>query len=122
MTEALPRVSTAGRRRMRAFFFTMRCTPMASTMVTMAGSPSGMADTARDTEVIKISSTGMPFISPTAKMTAQAARATKPRYLPSWASFCCRGVWVSFSPSSRPAILPISVSIPVPVTTAVAVP
>ena len=55
-------------------------------------------------------------------MTAQAARATKPRYFPSWLSFCCRGVWVSCSPASIPAILPISVCIPVPVTTAVAVP
>ena len=122
ITEALPNVSTAGRRRMRAFFFTIRWTPMASTMVTIAGRPSGMADTARETEVIKISSTGMPLNSPTAKITAQAAKAKKPRYFPSWASFCCRGVWVSASPSSRPAILPISVRIPVPVTTAVAVP
>ena len=90
--------------------------------MTIAGRPSGIADTARETAVMKISSTSMPFIRPTTKIIVQAARATMPRYLPSWASFCCKGVWVSLSPSSRPAILPISVCIPVPVTTAVAVP
>ena len=52
----------------------------------------------------------------------QAARARIPRYLPSWANFFCSGVWLSFSLSSRLAIRPISVSIPVAVTTATAVP
>ena len=47
MTEALPRVSTAGRRRIMALRLTMRCTPRESTMVTMAGRPSGMAETAK---------------------------------------------------------------------------
>ena len=122
MIEALPSVSTAGRRRMSAFFFTIRCTPMERTIVTMAGSPSGIAETASETAVIKISSTSMPESSPTTKMTAQANSATMPRYLPSCASFFCSGVCPSSSPSSRPAMRPISVCIPVAVTTAVAVP
>lgn len=43
MTEAQPRVSTAGRRLMMALRLAIRPTPMARTMVTMAGRPSGMA-------------------------------------------------------------------------------
>ena len=77
---------------MSAFFLTMRCTPIASTIVTMAGSPSGMAETARETAVINISRTFMPFSSPTINIIAQAASAIMPRYFPSCASFFCRGV------------------------------
>ena len=105
-----------------AFFLTMRVTPSESTTVTIAGSPSGIADTASDTAVINISITSIPAASPTINTTAHAARATMPRYLPSLASFFCRGVLLSFSPASSPAILPICVFIPVPVTAAVAVP
>ena len=47
ITEALPSVSTAGRRRMMAFFFTMRVTPSESTTVTMAGKPSGLRQVRR---------------------------------------------------------------------------
>ena len=122
MTEALPKVSTAGRRRIIAFLLTIRCTPMDSTMVTMAGRPSGMAETARETAVIKISRAGIPLEMPTTKITAQQAIANAPSILPNWVSFCCRGVWPSSSLSRRFAILPISVSIPVAVTIAVAVP
>ena len=122
MTEALPNVSTAGSLRIIAFFLAMRCTPMERTMVTIAGNPSGIAETAKDTAVMKISMVGIPFKMPTTKMTPQAAIARNPKYLPSWASFCCSGVWVSSSLSKRFAILPISVSMPVAVTMAAAVP
>ena len=44
--ETEPRVSTAGRRRMMAWRWAMRCTPMASVIVISAGNPSGMAETA----------------------------------------------------------------------------
>ena len=122
ITDALPRVSTAGSLRIMAFLLTMRCTPMESTIVTMAGSPSGMAETARETAVIKISRAGMPLDTPTTKMTAQAASARMPRYFPSCESFCWSGVCVSSSPSNRFAIFPISVCMPVAVMIAVAVP
>ncbi len=46
-----------------------------------------MADTARETEIMKISITAIPSKSPTTKMTAQAARARRPRDFPSPASF-----------------------------------
>ena len=60
ITVALPRASTAGRRRMMAFCAIICCTPMASTMVTMASSPSGMAATARLMAVINISPASFP--------------------------------------------------------------
>ena len=108
---------------MMAFFLTMRVTPMDSTIVTTAGSPSGMAETASETAVMKISSqSAFGMHAPMMKMTAHATSATMPRYFPSCASFCCKGVLVSGSPAKRPAILPISVFMPVPVTTAFAVP
>ena len=52
-----------------------------STTVTIAGSPSGIADTASDTAVINISSVGILFITPTVNIIAQAAKAIKPKYL-----------------------------------------
>ena len=55
MTDAQPRVSTAGRHLMMALRLAMRPTPMASTMVTMAGRPSGIAATARATAVRNMS-------------------------------------------------------------------
>ena len=47
-TVALPSVSTAGRLLTSAFFFAMRCTPSAMTMVDVAGSPSGMIEIASE--------------------------------------------------------------------------
>ena len=44
------------------------------------------------------------------------------KYLPNCANFCCQGVCASFSLCNRLAILPISVFIPVAVTTAIPVP
>ena len=71
---------------MMAFFLTMRVTPMESTMVTTAGRPSGIAETASETAVMKSSSQSSPTHAPTTKMMAHAASATMPRYLPSCAS------------------------------------
>ena len=50
ITVAQPSVSTAGSRRTSTWRAAMRCTPMASAMVTMAGSPSGTAATASETD------------------------------------------------------------------------
>jgi len=118
MTEALPSVSTAGSFRMIAPRPTIRLTPSDSTMVTIAGSPSGIAETANETLVMNISMSSMPSISPTTNTTAQAARAATPSALPSFTSFCCSGVWLSNSPSSSSAMRPTSVAMPVAVTTA----
>ena len=64
MTVVAPRVSTAGNRRISACLSTMRVTPRASVMVTIAGRPSGMAATARLTAVRNISTSGSPRSTP----------------------------------------------------------
>ncbi len=58
-----PSVSTAGRRRMMALRRAMRVTPMASVIVITAGSPSGIAATARPTAAMTISGQGSPWTS-----------------------------------------------------------
>ena len=55
MTLAEPSVSTAARCRTMAFRRAMRCTPIESTAVTTAGSPSGTAATASATPRISTS-------------------------------------------------------------------
>ena len=96
ITPAQPRVSTAGSFLTMARRFAMRPTPRASTMVTMAGRPSGMAATARDTAVRNMSSIPRPWSRPTPNITAHTHRHTKDRALEISAIFFCRGV----SPSS----------------------
>ncbi len=86
ITVALPKVSTAGSFRITAFFFTIRCTPSESMIVTMAGKPSGIAATARLTDVINISNSGCFFQSPTKNMIMQIPRDRMPRILLVWAS------------------------------------
>ena len=117
ITPAQPRVSTAGRRLTMAPRLTIRWTPSASTMVTMAGSPSGMAATARDTAVMNIPSRALPWSRPAPNITAHTHRHTKERVLEISAIFFWSGVWLSSSPSSIPAMRPISVSMPVAVIT-----
>ena len=122
ITLAQPSVSTACRRRMTAPRRKMRPTLSASVMVTMAGSPSGMAATASETPVSSISSKSPPCRKPsrpTARQITTQAAATK---RPSCFSFSCRGVRPSLASSIMPAILPISVAMPVAVTTASALP
>ena len=119
ITPAHPKVSTAGS------FFTMaprwaiRPTPRARTMVTMAGSPSGMAATARETAVRNMSSRSFPWMSPTPNITAHTHRHRKDRVLEISPIRRWRGVSVPPLSSSRPAICPIWVSIPVAHTRAV---
>ena len=58
MTETLPSASTAVRRRIRALRLTIRCTPIASEIVTTAGSASGTTATARAMPKITMSRSG----------------------------------------------------------------
>lgn len=53
MTEVHPSVSTEGRLLTMAFFLAMRRVPSARHVVMTAGRPSGMAATARATDVLK---------------------------------------------------------------------
>ena len=56
------------------------------------------------------------------QLHTQMASTRQVRILESWASLICKGVLPSSACASAPAILPISVFMPVPVTMAVAVP
>ena len=118
-TPAQPRVSTAGSFFTMAFRPASRWMPRARTMVTMAGRPSGMAATARETAVRNISSSPFPWNSPTPNITAHTARHRKDRDL----DISPIRRWSGVSPSplsrSRPAICPIWVPIPVATTRAV---
>ena len=69
----LPSVSTAGSLRMIARRFAMRDTPMASVMVTAAGSPSGIAPTASATAAMNISTGFSPRQMPSAKVATASA-------------------------------------------------
>ena len=120
---AQPRVSTAVRRRMIALRRDMLVTPMDSTTVTTAARPSGIAATARDTAIMKEFSTVSKVKPParsicTPKITTQMPSTSQVRIFDSWESFICRGVWPSSALASASAILPISVSMPVAVMTA----
>ena len=60
ITDALPKVSTAGSFFTMAFFLTILWTPIARTIVDTAASPSGIAATAKETAVINIESGSFP--------------------------------------------------------------
>ena len=66
ITDVLPSVSTTGRRRTSALRLTMRRTPMASEIVTTAGSASGTTATASAMPKMNMSSTGKPAPEPEA--------------------------------------------------------
>ena len=122
ITVAQPRVSTDGRLRTIALCLDIRISPRASIMVTIAGSPSGIAATARETEVINISSGGIFLNVPMIKIIPHMTSAATPSALPVSASRFCSGVCGGVVSLSIEAILPTSVFIPVFTATARAVP
>ena len=102
-------------------------TPMDSTTVTTAASPSGIAATARETATMKELSTSsksrLPaFSSCTPKTTAQIPKTNHVSTLESWFNLICKGVSPASVFCSASAILPISVSMPTAVTTATPLP
>ncbi len=122
MTVAEPSVSTAARWRTMALRAAIRCTPSDRTAVTTAGRPSGTAATASATPRISTSKTAAnPCTSSTSRMVAiiTTAMATTmiPNTLPTLSSWSCSGVRSSRSCPRRSAIRPISVCMPVAVTT-----
>jgi hypothetical protein len=118
ITVALPSVSTAGSLRINTFRVAIRRTPMASAMVTMAGSPSGTAATASDTAAMKTCSAGIPRASPATAVTATIPRHSAISTRLTRASRACKGVVVTDAPAMRWAIFPSSVFIPVAATSA----
>ena len=122
-TDADPSVSTDDSRLTIACRRAIRCTPRASTTERMAGSPSGTAATASETPTRRTSTTSLAWLTSdvrrmaTTTTTAMATTAS-PRARPMTATSRCSGVGTSsVAPSSR-ATRPISVCIPVAVTTA----
>ena len=97
ITLAEPSVSTAARWRTIALRRAMRCTPIESTAVTTAGSPSGTAATASATPRISTSKMAeAPRTSSTTMIvtiiTTAMATTTMPRSLPVRSSSRCSGV------------------------------
>jgi hypothetical protein len=112
----LLRVSTAGSRRMIARLLAMRATPIARVMVTTAGSPSGMAPTARATAAVSMSAGDSPRTMPSTKVSSASPRmATVSTWLNREILRVSGVSSVSASPTRR-WMRPISVSSPVATT------
>ncbi len=88
----------------------------------MAGSPSGIAATARLTEVINISKGGRSLYKPIRNTKPQITSAAMPRTFPVLASLFCKGVSGVSSSIIILAICPTCVSIPVAITTPIPLP
>ena len=112
-----PSVSTAGSR------FTIACrraisrVPMESRAVTTAGRPVGIAATASATPVMNSVSNDSPRTRPSTTTKTRATAAMDAMIFESPSSCFCRGVLSVSVLDSRSAMCPISVSMPVAVTT-----
>ena len=85
--ELLPKVSTAGSFLIIALFLDILVTPIDSIIVTTAGSPSGIAATARPTDVINISLIDIPLNRPIINIARHITRHIIPKLFPIPASF-----------------------------------
>ena len=117
ITVVEPSVSTAESFLRMARFCAMRHMPMDSVTVTTAGRPSGIAATASATAVIAASVQGRPRAKSSEKMTVTTTPAIAASFFPSVSSCFCSGVSDSTVLAIMPASLPISVAMPVAVTT-----
>ena len=122
-----PSVSTAVSRRMTAWRLLIFVTPMDSTTVTTVARPSGIAATARDTATMKLSSMDWAVNFPAimrsnTNMNRHMPSTILDKELLSWPSLRCKGVSSCSVWAKTSAILPISVSMPVEVTTALPLP
>ena len=131
ITCAQPRASTAVSLRMIAPRFDILVTPMESTTVTTAASPSGIAATARLTAIMNELRKPGRVIAPSftsicktfiPRMMIHITSTAIESILLSWSRLFWRGVSSSSAFAIAPAILPISVSMPVATTTASARP
>ncbi|OQB54119.1 MAG: hypothetical protein BWX99_02233 [Deltaproteobacteria bacterium ADurb.Bin151] len=94
---------------MIAFRLAIRFTPMASVIVTAAGSPSGMAPTASATAAMNISTAPSPRHIPTANVRAARIRIATRRTLLNDAIFTVSGVERSAAPAIISEMRPVSV-------------
>ena len=116
-TVVLPSVSTAGSRRTMARRRAIRCTPMASAMVTTAGRPSGTAATARLIPASAASPVGNPRIAATTARATAAIAIARVIARPTRSSWRVSGVSSGCCSPSSSAIRPSSVSSPVATAT-----
>ena len=119
ITDTQPRLSTAFKSLMIACSFAICCVPIACTIVTIEPSASGIAATARATANINASRTGILRYRLNTKISAQIIRIPPASRLPKRSIESSRGVSFSCVSFIIPAIFPISVFIPVAVTTAI---
>jgi hypothetical protein len=122
MTDVLPSASTAGSLRMIALRRAIRATPMASTTVTAAGSPSGIAATDRATVAWNRSITFCPWTSPTTKVNAATPMMAYISHMLNRAISRVSGVERSSADWISRWIFPTSVRSPVATTIPVACP
>ena len=122
MTDTQPRLSTAFKSFMTAFSFAIFWVPIACTMVTIELSASGIAATARATANIRESMIVLPCQMDKPNTSAQITIMMIASLPENLSRLCCRGVFFSLAAFISAAILPISVFIPVPVTTTIALP
>ena len=94
----------------------MRDTPMASVIVTAAGSPSGMAPTASATAALNIANGSSPRIRPTPKVIAARPKMAYNSTRLSAAILSANGVERSSADPTSSEMRPISVWSPVAVT------
>ena len=117
IADVAPSVSTERSRFTIAPLAASACVPSESTVVTTAGSPVGIAATARLIPMMKSSSKSSPWISPRTTTSASAAPAMIVSRTVSWSSWRVSGVFSCSTWLSIPEIRPTSVAIPVVVTT-----
>ena len=113
ITVAPPSVSTAGRRRITACRLAIRETPIARVIATAAGSPSGIAPTARATTATNMSAAGSPRSTPTTKVSAARARMIAVSQALNDASLRVSGVAIVSALPTRRWISPSWVAAPV---------
>ena len=116
--DVLPKVSTAGRLFIIAFFLTILCTLKARTTVTTVANPSGIAATANAIAVLNASKTVKPDSISIKKTTMQITIHITPILFPIWSNWSWSGVFWFLVCCSIVAILPTSLSSPVVVTNA----
>lgn len=91
----------------------MRCTPSARVTVTMMGRPSGMAATARETEMVKISRRSLPCSQPIREMRPMTTKENLLSCAPSSSMDSCSGERGLSVPDTLREMVPKWVSPPV---------
>ncbi len=117
MAEVEPSVSTERSRLMMAPFSARARVPPESSMVTTAGSPVGMAATARLMPTRNRSSKSSPRTRPSTMISARAAAAMIVISTVIWSSCLVSGVFSCSTPLSIAEMWPTSLAMPVAVTT-----